>query len=62
MERSYADDTNCLRTMQAALVLLAISARYPDSFFSASGDPAGGELHAGMRRMTGNDLTVRLPE
>lgn len=62
MERSYAYDTNLLRSVQAALVLFAILGtvlliRYFDRLVIR---PVG-ILHAGMQRMTGNDLTVRVP-
>ncbi|WP_295002890.1 type IV pili methyl-accepting chemotaxis transducer N-terminal domain-containing protein [uncultured Dechloromonas sp.] len=62
MERSYAYDTNFLRSVQAALVLFAILGtvlliRYFDRLVIR---PVG-ILHAGMQRMTGNDLTVRVP-
>ncbi|MDE2441602.1 MAG: type IV pili methyl-accepting chemotaxis transducer N-terminal domain-containing protein, partial [Betaproteobacteria bacterium] len=62
MEHSYAYDTNLLRTVQAALVLLAILGtgiliRYFDRLVIR---PVG-ILHAGMQQMTGNDLSVRLP-
>ena len=62
MERSYAYDTNLLRSVQAALVLLAILGtvaliRYFDRLVIR---PVG-ILHAGMQRMTANDLKVRVP-
>jgi two-component system nitrate/nitrite sensor histidine kinase NarX len=62
MERTYAFDTNFLRTVQAALVALAIIGtiiliRY---FLRLVIRPVG-VLHAGMQRMTSDDLTVRLP-
>lgn len=62
MERSYADDTNLLRSVQAALVLLAIIGtglliRYFDRLVIR---PVAA-LHAGIQRMAGNDLAVRLP-
>ncbi len=62
MEHSYADDTNLLRTVQAALVLLAIvGTAVLISFLVRLVIRPVGILHAGMQRMTGNDLTVRLP-
>ncbi len=62
MERSYADDTNLLRSVQVALVVLAIIGtglliRYFDRLVIR---PVGA-LHAGIQRMAGNDLAVRLP-
>jgi two-component system nitrate/nitrite sensor histidine kinase NarX len=63
MERSYADDTNVLRTMQVALVLLAIIGTIVlIRFFSLLVIRPVGVLHDGMRRMISNDLAVRLPE
>ena len=62
MERSYAHDTNLLRTLQAALVLLAIfGTAILISFFVRLVIRPVGVLHAGMQRMGGNDLTVRVP-
>lgn len=62
MERSYAYDTNLLRTVQAALVVLAIFGTVIlIRFFLRLVIRPVGVLHAGMQRMTGNDLTVRLP-
>ncbi|AXS79226.1 type IV pili methyl-accepting chemotaxis transducer N-terminal domain-containing protein [Dechloromonas sp. HYN0024] len=62
MERSYASDTNLLRSVQAALVVLAMIGTYIliRYFWRLVIRPVG-ILHAGMQRMTGNDLTVRLP-
>jgi two-component system nitrate/nitrite sensor histidine kinase NarX len=62
MERDYASNTKLLRTMQAALILLAIlgTAVLVRFFVQLVIRPVH-VLHAGMRRMTGNDLTVRLP-
>jgi len=62
MERDYASNTKLLRTVQAALVLLAIlgTAVLVRFFVQLVIRPVH-VLHAGMRRMTGNDLTVRLP-
>lgn len=62
MERSYADDTNLLRSLQVALVMLAIFGtviliRYFDRLVIK---PVG-ILHAGMQRMISNDLGVRVP-
>ena len=62
MERSYTFDTNLLRTVQAALVLLAVFGTVVlIRFFVRLVIRPVGELHAGMQRMTGDDLTVRLP-
>jgi two-component system nitrate/nitrite sensor histidine kinase NarX len=62
MERSYAYDTNLLRTVQAALVLLAIlGTAILIRFFERLVIRPVSVLHAGMRGMTGNDLTVRVP-
>ncbi len=62
MEHSYADDTNLLRTVQAALVLLAIvGTGVLISFLVRLVIRPVGILHAGMQRMTSNDLTVRVP-
>src|SRR5574343_90576 len=62
MERSYAYDTNLLRSVQAALVILAIlGTAVLIRYFSRLVIQPVGVLHAGIQRMTGNDLTVRLP-
>ncbi|MBS1130132.1 MAG: GAF:ATP-binding region, ATPase-like:Histidine kinase, region:Histidine kinase, dimerization [Proteobacteria bacterium] len=62
MERSYAYDTNLLRYVQVALVLLAIFGTVIlIRFFEQLVIRPVSLLHAGMRRMTGNDLTVRVP-
>jgi two-component system nitrate/nitrite sensor histidine kinase NarX len=62
MERSYAFDTNLLRSVQAALVALAILGTVIlIRFFARLVIRPVGVLHAGMQRMTGNDLAVRLP-
>lgn len=62
MERSYTFDTNLLRTVQAALVLLAVFGTVVlIRFFVRLVIRPVSELHAGMQRMTGDDLTVRLP-
>lgn len=62
MERSYTFDTNLLRTVQAALVILAVlGTGILIRFFVRLVIQPVGVLHAGMQRMTGNDLTVRLP-
>ena len=62
MERSYAYDTNLLRTVQAGLVLLAILGTVIlIRFFVHLVIRPVGVLHAGMQRMAGDDLTVRLP-
>lgn len=62
MEHSYANDTNLLRSVQAALVLLAIigTAVLVRFFIRLVIRPVG-ILNAGMRRMINNDLAVRLP-
>jgi two-component system nitrate/nitrite sensor histidine kinase NarX len=62
MESTYAFDINLLRTVQAALVSLAIIGTYIlIHYFSLLVIQPVSELHAGMQRMTSNDLTVRLP-
>jgi len=62
MERSYARDTNLLRTVQGLLVVLAIIGTVIlIRFFVRLVIRPVGVLHAGMRRMTGSDLGVRLP-
>jgi len=62
MERSYAYDTNLLRFVQGALVVLAIFGTVIlIRYFSRLVIRPVGVLHAGMQRMTGNDLSVRLP-
>ncbi|HSG23734.1 MAG TPA: type IV pili methyl-accepting chemotaxis transducer N-terminal domain-containing protein [Azonexus sp.] len=62
MERSYANDTNLLRTVQAGLVLLAILGTVIlIRFFIQLVIRPVTVLHSGMRRMNSNDLTVRLP-
>jgi two-component system nitrate/nitrite sensor histidine kinase NarX len=62
MERSYAYDTNLLRSVQAALVVLAIIGTVIlIRYFSRLVIRPVGVLHEGIQRMTGNDLTVRLP-
>ena len=62
MERSYAYNTNLLRTVQAALVLLAaLGTAILIRFFQQLVIRPVGQLHAGIRRMGSGDLTVRLP-
>jgi len=62
MERSYAKDTNFLRTVQGLLVLLAlVGTAILIRFFVHLVIRPVGVLHDGMRRMIGNDLAVRLP-
>ncbi|UCV10862.1 type IV pili methyl-accepting chemotaxis transducer N-terminal domain-containing protein [Dechloromonas denitrificans] len=62
MEWSYAHDTNLLRTVQAALVFLAIiGTGILIRFFIRLVITPIGILLVGMRRMTSNDLSVRLP-
>lgn len=62
MENSYARDTNLLRTFQIALVMLAIiGTGVLIRFFDDLVIRPVGMLHAGMRRMMNNDLSVRVP-
>ena len=62
MERSYTVDTNLLRTVQAALVLLAaLGTAILIRFFLSLVIRPVGELHDGIRRMSNGDLSVRLP-
>lgn len=62
MERSYAYDTNLLRSVQAGLVLLAVlGTAILIRFFLRLVIRPVGILHAGMQRMISNDLKVRLP-
>lgn len=62
MEHSYASDTNLLRTVQAALVALAIlGTAILISYFGRLVIRPVGILHDGMQRMIGTDLAVRLP-
>lgn len=62
MERSYAHDTNLLRTVQGLLVVLAIIGTVLlIRFFIRLVIRPVSVLHAGMRRMSSNDLRVRLP-
>ena len=62
MEHSYAANTNLLRSVQAALVVLAmIGTGIMIRFFMLLVIRPVGELHAGMRRMSEGDLAVRLP-
>ena len=62
MERSYADDTNLLRSVQAGLVLLAILGTVVlIRFFIQLVIRPVTVLHSGMQRMIDNDLAVRLP-
>ncbi|MBI2276278.1 MAG: type IV pili methyl-accepting chemotaxis transducer N-terminal domain-containing protein [Dechloromonas sp.] len=62
MERGYARDTNLLRTVQGMLVLLAVLGTIIlIRFFLKLVIRPVGILDAGMRRMIGNDLGVRLP-
>ncbi len=62
MERSYAFDTNLLRSVQAVLVLFAILGTFVlIRYFDRLVIRPVGILHAGMQRMTGNDLSVRVP-
>lgn len=62
MERSYARDTNLLRTMQGLLVVLAILGTILlIRFFIRLVIKPVSVLQAGMRQMSSNDLSVRLP-
>lgn len=62
MERSYAQDTNLLRTVQGLLVVLAmVGTIVLIRFLVGLVIKPVGVLHDGMRRMTSDDLTVRLP-
>lgn len=62
MEQSYAFNTTLLRSFQVALAVLAVigTAILIHFFFVLVIRPVD-KLHAGMRRMAGNDLGVRLP-
>jgi len=62
MERSYAANTNLLRSVQAALVLMAaLGTALLIWFFMHQVIRPVSELHAGIRRMGKNDLGVRVP-
>ncbi|MGV0949693.1 MAG: type IV pili methyl-accepting chemotaxis transducer N-terminal domain-containing protein [Azonexus sp.] len=62
MEHSYAANTNLLRSVQAALVLLAaLGTAILIWFFMQQVIRPVSELHAGIRRMGKNDLGVRVP-
>lgn len=62
MERSYAANTNLLRSVQAALVLMAaLGTAVLIWFFINQVIRPVSELHAGIRRMRKNDLGVRVP-
>ncbi len=63
MEHGYARDTARLRTILGLLVLFALigTALVIRAVIRLVLRPIG-ELNAGMERMTGDDLTVRLPE
>jgi len=61
MEHSYAANTNLLRSVQAALVMLAaLGTVLMIWFFMAQVIRPVSELHAGIRRMGNNDLGVRV--
>lgn len=63
MERAYAEDTERLRTVQGLLVLFAlIGTVLVIRFLVRLVIRPVDVLNAGMQRMTGNDLGVRLPE
>ena len=62
MERSYANDTDQLRTVQMALIILAlVGTALLITFFIRLVIRPVGILHAGMLRMSADDLGVRLP-
>ena len=62
MEHSYAANTNLLRSVQAALVFLALlGTAFLTWFFMVQVIRPVSELHAGIRRMGSNDLGVRVP-
>ncbi len=62
MENSYANDTNLLRTVQAVLVVMAMLGTFIlIRFFVILVIHPVNVLHAGMRRMSDNDLRVRVP-
>lgn len=62
MEHSYAADTNLLRSVQVALVIFAIiGTAILIRFFGKLVIQPIVILHASMRRMMDNDLSVRLP-
>ncbi len=62
MEHSYAANTNLLRSVQAALVFLAVlGTAFLTWFFMVQVIRPVSELHAGIRRMGSNDLGVRVP-
>ncbi len=62
MEYSYAANTNLLRSVQAALVFLAVlGTAFLTWFFMVQVIRPVSELHAGIRRMGSNDLGVRVP-
>lgn len=62
MERSYANDTNLLRTLQAALIVLAtLGTIILITFFIRLVIRPVSILDAGIRRMADNDFAVRLP-
>ncbi|MBS1191022.1 MAG: hypothetical protein H6R10_2814 [Rhodocyclaceae bacterium] len=62
MESNFAFNTNLLRTFQIVLAVLAVigTAILIRFFFVLVIRPVN-HLHDGIRRMAGNDLTVRLP-
>ena len=62
MEHSYTENTRLLRTVQAALVLMAaLGTVLLIWFFMQQVIRPVSELHAGIRRMGKNDLGVRVP-
>ena len=62
MEQSYAANTNLLRSVQAALVLMAaLGTAVLIWFFMQQVIRPVSELHAGIRRMGKNDLGVHVP-
>ncbi|PKO31226.1 MAG: histidine kinase [Betaproteobacteria bacterium HGW-Betaproteobacteria-7] len=63
MERAYAEDTELLRTVQGLLLMFAvIGTVLVIRFLIRLVIRPVNVLTAGMQRMTGNDLGVRLPE
>lgn len=62
MEHNYASNTNLLRTVQVTLIVFAIfGTGMLIRFFIQLVIRPVQVLHSGMRRMTGSDLSVRLP-
>jgi two-component system nitrate/nitrite sensor histidine kinase NarX len=62
MEKNYTTNTNLLRTVQLALIVLVLfGAVMLINFFNQLVIRPVQILHSGMRRMTNKDLSVRLP-